>query len=235
MASEADKPPAGQDPPQPTDVGPGVPLDSSTTAVSPENTRADAEQVDALTMPSPAEAAFTEAFQKYSRMVRIIVGRIIHENDTADDVAQEAFMKVWARWETYTEQGTDRGSWIARIAINAALDQYRRTKRSPEEPWDYQADEAIIAIRSHDYRGRQARQPTPESAYEARNLSSDLAAAINRLSSKHRDLIIRVDLMGMSYPEAAKDLGIPRGTVMSRLHRARAQLRRMILEGEVSL
>jgi len=132
--------------------------------------------------------------------------------EDAEDLVQETYMRVLARPRFLRNQ--DDLGYLMRVLRNTFLNQKRAESRRPRS--DTVADKLDVVADPH------AREP--HAALEA----GELYAAIAALPADFRDIIVAVDVTGLSYKEAAKALRIREGTVMSRLYRARQQVVRRI-------
>lgn len=130
----------------------------------------------------------------------------------AEDLTQDVFVRVFRSLDTY-RPGTFEG-WLHRITTNLFLDQVRRKQRIR---FDALPDDSGDRMRSPT--------PDPERAFEHHNLDLDVQAALAQLSPEFRAAVVLCDIEGLSYEEIAETLGLKLGTVRSRIHRARAQLR----------
>ena len=139
----------------------------------------------------------------------------------AEDLVQETFMKAYTKFHQY-QQGTNIKAWLYRILTNTYITHYRKAQRSPkrsggEEVEDWQ----LAAAASHDEKGLVSAE-----AEALDNIpSSQLRTALESLSEDQRVVVLLSDVEGFAYKEIADMLGIPIGTVMSRLHRGRKNLR----------
>ncbi|PWJ56189.1 RNA polymerase, sigma 29 subunit, SigE [Quadrisphaera granulorum] len=168
--------------------------------------------------PSPEEQPWTppswdELVREHSARVHRLAYRLTGNRDDADDLTQEVFVRVFRSLDSYVP-GTFEG-WLHRITTNLFLDQTRRRRRLR---FDALTEE--IAARLPD------RGAGPERAFEAGRFDVDVRAALERLSPDFRAVVVLADVEGLTYDEVADVLGVKSGTVRSRLHRARAQLRR---------
>lgn len=140
----------------------------------------------------------------------------------AEDLTQDTFMRVFRSLKTY-RPGTFKG-WVHRITTNLFLDmvRHRSTVRMEALPEDYERFAAD--------------QPGPEWVYELNNLDPALNRALDDLSPEFRVAVVLCDGLDLSYEEIADTLGLKMGTVRSRIHRARAQLRESLdrTAGELS-
>lgn len=139
----------------------------------------------------------------------------------AEDLVQETFMKAYTKFHQY-QQGTNIKAWLYRILTNTYITQYRKAQRSPkraggEEIEDWQ----LASAASHDEKGLVSAE-----AEALDNIPSfELQAALEALSEDQRVVVLLSDVEGFAYKEIAEMLDIPIGTVMSRLHRGRKNLR----------
>jgi RNA polymerase sigma-70 factor (ECF subfamily) len=138
---------------------------------------------------------------------RICLGMARNVAD-AEDLCQEVFLKAFSRWGDI-RQPEARRVWLLRIARTTCLDYHRRRRRMPTVPLE-DAPENSAADRR-----------TPGSALESRDALRRLKGVIHRLPQKHREVFILREYGGLSYEDLSRTLGIRRGTVMSRLSRAR--------------
>jgi RNA polymerase sigma-70 factor (ECF subfamily) len=130
----------------------------------------------------------------------------------AEDLTQEVFVRVFRSLSSYTP-GTFEG-WLHRITTNLFLDSARRKQRIRFEGL---ADEM-----AHRLPGS---EPTPAQAFDDSHLDDDVQAALKALPPEYRAAVVLCDIEGFSYEEVAATLGVKLGTVRSRIHRGRAQLR----------
>lgn len=172
--------------------------------------------VEAPDVPAPAEAldlTWERIVTDHSARVYRLAYRLTGNPYDAEDLTQETFIRVFRSLSTYTP-GTFEG-WLHRITTNLFLDQVRRRKRIRMEPLgdDAQHVPGVVGFGS------------PERGFEHANLDEDVQRALDALSPEFRAAVVLCDIEGLSYEEIALTLGIKLGTVRSRIHRARAQLR----------
>ena len=144
----------------------------------------------------------------------------------AEDLVQETYTKAFSAFHQFQE-GTNLKAWLYRILANTYINSYRKAQRRPQiadgpEIHDWQLAQAD----SH------ASSPTPSAEMEAMNRMTDsnVVAAMRALKEEYRYVVFLADVEGFSYKEIAEILQTPIGTVMSRLSRGRAQLRRNLRE-----
>ncbi|MDS1269762.1 RNA polymerase sigma factor SigE [Lipingzhangella sp. LS1_29] len=156
--------------------------------------------------------SWDEVVSQHSTRVYRLAYRLSGNKHDAEDITQEVFIRVFRSLANYTP-GTFEG-WLHRITTNLFLDMARRRSRIRFEGFSDSADERM-----------QGREPSPAQAYEERHFDADIQAALNALPAEFRAPVVLCDIEGFSYEEIAATLGVKIGTVRSRIHRGRAQLR----------
>ena len=144
-----------------------------------------------------------------------IAMRVVRDPDDAEDVAQEALLKV-CRSLTRFEGRSSFSTWLHRIVVNAALDRLRRQGARRERAAEDDERRAAPADTVDEQ--------TPERLVSRRETGEVVRGALARLSPAHRDVLVGRELDGQSYRELAQIVRCPVGTVMSRLHHARHRL-----------
>jgi RNA polymerase sigma-70 factor (ECF subfamily) len=172
------------------------------------------EEAGPLDAPAPQWAApsWEDVVRTHSVRVYRLAYRLTGNPHDAEDLTQEVFVRVFRSLASYTP-GTFEG-WLHRITTNLFLDMARRRQRIRFEGL------------GQDVEGRlQGGDPTPAQAFDDRHLDSDIQAALKDLTPEYRAAVVLCDIEGLSYEEIAATLGVKLGTVRSRIHRGRAQLR----------
>jgi RNA polymerase sigma factor (sigma-70 family) len=171
---------------------------------------ADIAQVTAWTPPT-----WEAVVRDHSARVYRLAYRLTGNSHDAEDLTQEVFVRVFRSLDSYIP-GTFEG-WLHRITTNLFLDMARRRQRIRFEGL---ADETEARLGGSE--------PTPAQAFDDRHLDGDIHAALMALAPEYRAAVILCDIEGMSYEEIADTLGVKLGTVRSRIHRGRAQLRQAL-------
>lgn len=166
--------------------------------------------------------AFNSLVLRYQDAVYSLTLRMLGQPEAAEDVTQEAFIAAWRRIDTF--RGGAFRSWLFTIAANRARDELRRGVRRPTTSLDAARDDPDRAdIDPPD------REAGPEGAAEQAELREALEAALRELPADWREVVVLSDIHGMDYAEIAQATGVAVGTVKSRLSRARARLRAVVL------
>jgi RNA polymerase sigma-70 factor (ECF subfamily) len=172
------------------------------------------------------EDAFRELVRRYKRPVFSLIFRMVRDSATAEDLAQDAFIKVLNHIDKYRPE-FKLSSWLFKIANNVAIDHLRRRQLdtvsvsgSPHAVSESDVEATSFEIAS------QAESALDE--IEARELGTAIERAIGQLRPEYRSCILLRHVEGRSYEEIAATLDLPLGTVKTYIHRARIQLRDLL-------
>ena len=160
--------------------------------------------------------AFVQLMDHYDRRLRSLAYRLLDDRESAIEAMQDVYVKAFGGLPGF-EGRSSVGTWLYRITYTTCLDHLERRKRRTATYED--GDPPSLHL---------VRDPADEAT-----LHADLAAALRSLSSDARAAVLMVDRDGYDYRSTAAALGIPMGTLASRLSAARAALRRALDSGEV--
>lgn len=186
---------------------------------SEENSKTMSEKKKIKLSKPEKDKLFNEEFMPYVDSLYNFAYRLTHDEDDANDLVQETFLKAYRFFESY-ERGTNAKAWLFRILKNSFINDFRKKSKEPSKV-DYQEVETFY--NSEDT----PKEATVDLRIDTVNsmMGDEVTIALNALPLDFRTIIILCDLEGFTYEELSKILDIPIGTVRSRLHRARNLLK----------
>ncbi len=146
-----------------------------------------------------------------------VARRLTGDPTTAEDLVQETLLRAYRGLERF--DGRHPRAWLLTILRNTWRNMNRRAR-----PQLLRSDDEILSVAAPGADGRSG----AEEQVIDHMIDGELIAGLRQLSDNHRAVVMLVDVDGLTYQEAADVLGVPAGTVMSRLHRARRRLRRRL-------
>jgi RNA polymerase sigma-70 factor (ECF subfamily) len=158
----------------------------------------------------------------YRFALRLSQGR----ESEADDLVQDTFLRAYRSWHTY-ERGTECRSWLFTICRNQFLKTVSRERRQEIPASRIEADVESLAATAVFSAVQNA---NPETDFFDSFVDADVLAAVDRLPDPFREAVVLSDLEGMAYPQVAAVLGVPVGTVKSRIFRGRRLLQEELYE-----
>jgi len=173
--------------------------------------------------------AFSELVNRhYEKAVRVSFGMLKDRFD-AEDVAQEAFARVYRKLESFEGQSAF-STWLYRIVVNLSIDSLRKRKRQRRADVDDELTRE--ALRSDEELWPVFDEADPMLSVERHELRARLDAAFAELPEIHRAVLVLREVQGLSYEEISESLEIKKGTVMSRLFHARKAMQKLLTETE---
>ncbi len=165
-------------------------------------------------------SAFDDLVRAYEKQVYNFAYRLAGNYDDANDIANEAFIKVFNAIDTFRGDA-NFSTWLFRIITNLYLDERKRSKAHMNIPLDeyIDLDESTVTRQIEDS------SPSPQEMLESRERAEVLQSVIQQLPDYQRAMVLLFHTQGKSYEEIAEIMGLPIGTVKSRLNRARLALR----------
>ncbi len=169
------------------------------------------------------ERAFTEIVRRFQGRVGNLISRVLNDRENVDDLTQEVFVRVFVHRRNY-RRGSKLSTWVFTIAANLAKNEIRRRVR--RRNW-FSLD-ALTEVLSDSL--PQLADPTEgrEARLEREQLQGAVGRAIATVPEKYRLALVLRDIEGLAYEEIAEVLGLPGGTVRSRINRARGMLQRKL-------
>jgi RNA polymerase sigma-70 factor, ECF subfamily len=164
-------------------------------------------------------AAFGELVRRYQDRLFNIVARLIDNRDDAQDVVQEAFINAYQSLDSFKGDSLFF-TWLYRIAVNNAI-SFKRKKRVMVRIDSGGSDPVIEPLDNSEL-------TRPGHALEQAEQEQKIQQALARLSPEHRSVLVLKDMEEQKYEEMAETLGVPIGTIRSRLHRARLEFREVL-------
>jgi RNA polymerase sigma-70 factor (ECF subfamily) len=168
----------------------------------------------------------TEALRHLDALYRTAL-RMTRSEADAEDLVQETYIRAFRFRDQFT-LGTNMKAWLFRILTNTFINTYRRKSAQPEVTDLEGVDEFSLYRRMADDRAASS-SPDPEAELLKSVVDTEVTDALEELPEKFRTTVL-LDVEGFSYKEIAEMLGIPIGTVMSRLHRGRKFLQKRLYD-----
>jgi RNA polymerase sigma-70 factor (ECF subfamily) len=168
-------------------------------------------------MTTDGVPTWEEVARNHGRFLYNVAYRLTGNDDDARDLVQESLLRVRRGLETY-QPGSLEG-WLARIVTNVFLDEVRRKRRRPEQALPDDPDRVLPAESGAD------------DVAVAAGLSDEIQRALASMPEEFRVPVVLRDVADQTYEDIATALGVPVGTVRSRLHRGRRMLRTVLAKG----
>ena len=180
--------------------------------------------MDEMALIKYAQGGDLDAFNRlvlfYQDQVFNLAYRMLDDEDSAEDAAQNAFIAIYRNLDSY--RGGSFRAWVLRIVANTCYDELRRLKRRPTTPLEPETSEEE---EMESPRWLADDGPSPEESAERAEMERAIQHCLEGLPDEFRLVAILVDVQGMVYEEVSQTIGKPLGTIKSRLARARLRLR----------
>jgi RNA polymerase sigma-70 factor (ECF subfamily) len=162
-------------------------------------------------MGDPSVPTWEEVATVHGHFIFTVAYRLTGNRSDAEDLAQDVLLRVKRGLETY-RPGSIEG-WLSRITMNVFLDEMRRRRRRPIDALPDDPERVLPA------------SPGVDEVIDSSSMEADLERALARLPEEFRTAVVLCDVAGLPYAEISETLGVPIGTVRSRIHRGRLMLR----------
>lgn len=164
---------------------------------------------------------FEELVKRYNRPIASFIFRMVGNRETALDLSQEVFIKVYGSLERYKPE-FKFSTWIYKIASNTAIDHLRKSSVNTSPLYLVSDDEEFeLPI--------PAKGLSPERALERRERAAQIEEVVSQLPPRYRELIVLRHVSELGYEEIAEVTGLPLGTVKNRIFRAREAMRKHLV------
>ncbi|CAB4663322.1 unannotated protein [freshwater metagenome] len=175
-----------------------------------------------------AREDFTDDAMQYAPQLFATALRMTRNRSDAEDLVQETFLKGWRAFDSY-QQGTNLRAWLFRIMTNTFINKYNSQQRRPQETELDEVEELFLFRRMGAFDQSKMSQSAEDQMLELFT-DDEVKNAIESLPETFRIPVLLSDVEGFSYKEIAEMLEVPIGTVMSRLHRGRKAMQKMLYE-----
>ena len=165
------------------------------------------------------EDAWETIVHRYAGRIFGLCYRYTGRRDEAEDLTQEIFIRIYQNLRSFRYETGSFNNWALRLSRNLVIDRFRQTRRFQQ----FGGSPELEAMHLED-----ETRPNPHRRIEQAEASKVIAEALRALSPENKEVIILRDLQGMGYQEMAEVLGIPEGTVKSRINRGRLALARQL-------
>jgi RNA polymerase sigma-70 factor (ECF subfamily) len=188
----------------------------------PERGRRPTDEELILQVQRGSREAFDEIVARFSSRIINFIYQIVGDRDSAEDLAQETFVRVYLHSHRYRDVARF-STWIFTIAANLSKNELRNRSRHPSLPLADEVglmdNEGTVAVTLEDPRR------LPDGETETEELRGHVAEAVGLLPPKYREVFVLREMEGFSYHEIARMARLPKGTVKSRINRARLRFR----------
>lgn len=177
-------------------------------------------------MTAPARAGFDQDVLPHLDLLYRVALRFTRDPARAEDLVQDTMVKAYRNWEKF-EPGTSARAWLLAILRNTFINAYRREQREP-----IPMEPEMLDARMVEHPGEES---DPEGAFFDKIVDERILQALDGLPPEFREVMVLSDIEGLPYAEISHALGIPVGTVKSRLFRARRLMQKELYQHAVEM
>lgn len=171
------------------------------------------------------QEAFGELVRKYQGKIYSLAYGMVGNHADADDLAQEIFLKTYRNIAKFRFKSSFY-TWLYRIALNTTLSRRKKIRNNSH----LELKPQILDVEGSPYLASRLGGEKGDRELNRKELNADIHRALNKLSEKHRKVVVMHDIEGIPHGEIAEILSISEGTVRSRLHYARGHLQKELIE-----
>ena len=191
----------------------------------PPNRKADPDWPLVQRFQGGDEEAFHELFVRFQRSVFNLAVRVLGNREDAEDACQEVFISIRRALPKF--RGESRlSTWVYRVAVNHALNRLKTLRRRGEN--EVLRDDGVEESADPGPHMPGSGERSPEHLAENRQLLRIVERKMEKLDPELRVILVLRDIQGMAYEEMSRVLDVPEGTIKSRLHRARNELKKQL-------
>jgi len=173
-------------------------------------------------------AAFVEEAMQYAPKLYSAALRLTRNPADAEDLVQDTYLRAWRSFGTFQE-GTNLRAWLYRILTNSFINKYRAKQRRPVEDGIDNVEDLYLYKRINTLSAALSSRSAEDTMFDLFT-DDEVKGALEALPENFRIPVLLADVEGFSYKEIAEMLDIPVGTVMSRLHRGRKGMHKLLFE-----
>ena len=175
-----------------------------------------------------SEEAFNRLVLAHQKRAYNIAYKFLGNHEDANDVAQDAFVRVYRNIHKFRGHSSFQ-TWLYKIILNLARNRYRKMKRRKEDK-QVSLDNPLLQDEGEISREIADETYSPERGMRSKEIQQQVQAALEKIAPEHRQVAVLRHIEGLSYTEMSEILGCAEGTIKSRLHRARQELREYLRE-----
>ncbi len=173
-------------------------------------------------------ADFPEQAMQYAPQLYSAAMRLTRNSADAEDLVQDTYLRAWRSYETF-QQGTNLRAWLYRILTNNFINKYRAKQRRPDETGMDNIEDLYLYKRLSTLDSALGNRSAEDTMFEMFT-DDEVKQALEDLPENFRIPVLLADVEGFAYKEIAEMLDIPVGTVMSRLHRGRKGMHKLLYD-----
>ena len=195
------------------------------SSIPEENERSAQEEQQLIARASQGDhSAFQPLVERYQGRMFAVALQFANDRDRAEELVQETLVRAWTHLPRF-QGGASFFTWVYRIMHNLNIDHHRSAKRRKTGEYDDSVGRAIV-----EHGVGHAGQPMEDglTATHRSELRDLISAGLEQISEAHRQILVLREIEELSYEEIAEIIGVPKGTVMSRLFHARRKLLEVI-------